>query len=68
MTALPMKKLQERLDFAHSLHPESKTLGDFRAESWLIEAETEALKNARKIITPHTEIASIFPEQSELLN
>ena len=59
-----MKALQERLDFAHSLHPESKTLGDFRAESWLIEAETEALKNARKIITPHTEIANIFQNKA----
>jgi glycosyltransferase involved in cell wall biosynthesis len=68
MTALPMKNLQERLDFAKSLHPESTTLGDFRAENWLIEAETEALKNARKIITPHTEIASIFADKAEILN
>jgi glycosyltransferase involved in cell wall biosynthesis len=68
MTALPMKNLQERLDFAKKLHPESSTLGDFRAENWLLEAETEALKNARKIITPHTEIASIFADKAEILN
>lgn len=68
MTNLPINELQKRLDFAHKLHPESKTLGDFRAENWLVEAETEALKNARKIITPHSEIASLFPDQAELLN
>jgi VanW like protein len=68
MTALPMKNLQERLDFAKNLHPESETLGDFRAETWLVEAENDALKEARKIITSHTEIASIFPNKTELLN
>ncbi|MEP6902282.1 MAG: hypothetical protein ABJA66_11060, partial [Actinomycetota bacterium] len=68
MNALPMNEIQKRLDFAFSLHSQSKTLGDFRAESWLVEAEAEALENARKIITPHTEIASLFGERSELLN
>ncbi len=68
MTALPMRSLQERLDFAKSLHPESTTLGDFRAEEWLVEAEMKALRHARKIITPHTEIASIFPDNAEILN
>jgi glycosyltransferase involved in cell wall biosynthesis len=67
MNALPVHELQKRLDFAALLHAESKTLGDFRAEEWLVEAETEALKNARKIITPHTEIASLFGERCELL-
>jgi hypothetical protein len=68
MNSLPMNEIQKRLDFAFSLHQESKTLGDFRAENWLVETETEALKNARKIITPHTEIASLFGERGELLN
>lgn len=68
MTALPMRNLQERLDFAKSLHPESKTLGDFRVDEELIEAEMKALRHARKIITPHTEIASIFPEKAFLLD
>jgi hypothetical protein len=68
MTALPMENLQERLDSAFSLHPESTTLGDFRAEKWLVEAETEALKNAGRIITPHTEIAGLFAEKAVLLD
>lgn len=68
MTNLPISELQKRLDFAYSIHPESKTLGDFRAEKWLIEAETEALKHANKVITPHSEIASFYSQKVELLN
>jgi hypothetical protein len=67
MTALPMRSLQERLDYAKSLHPESTTLGDFRAEAELVEAEMQALRHARKIITPHTEIAGLFPEKAVIL-
>lgn len=68
MTALPMRELQKRLDFAKSLHPESTTLGDFRAEEWLVEAEMKALRHARKIITPHTEIASLLADKAEILD
>lgn len=68
MTALPMRKLQERLDFARKNNPESTTLGDFRADEWLVEAETKALHHARKIITSHTEIASLYPEKAVLLD
>ncbi len=63
MTALPMIHLQEKLDEARRLHPESGTLGDFRADNSLVEAEAEALKNARRIITPHSEIASHYPNR-----
>lgn len=68
MTALPMKNLQEKLDFAASLQPESKTLSDFRADANLIEAESEALQNAERIVTPHTEIAALFGERAQLLD
>ncbi len=67
MTSLPMQILQERLDFAHTLHPSCVTLGDFRAEKHLIEAEAEAMQNAEKIITPHMAIASLFGRKAELL-
>ncbi len=67
MTALPMSNLQERLDFAASLHPASATLGDFRADKSLVEVETEALQNAEQIITPHTAIAALFGERAKLL-
>ena len=68
MSALPMTNLQQQLDHAYSSHQESKTLADFRADIKLVEAESEALKKARKIITPHTYIASIFGDQAELLD
>jgi hypothetical protein len=68
MTALPMNEIQSRLDFAKSLHPESKTLADFRADEWLVEVESEALKNARTIITPHSDIAFLFPKRAKLID
>jgi hypothetical protein len=67
MSALPMHEIQNRLDFARGLHPESKTLGDFRADKLLVDAEREALKNARAVITPHTDVAALFPKRARLL-
>lgn len=67
MTALPMAELQKRLDVAAGLHPESTTLGDFRADDGLLGAETEALKHARRIISPHSDITSLFPNRAEKL-
>lgn len=67
MTSLPMAEIQTRLDAAHKLHPESRTLADFRADNDLIRAETEALAAANKIGTPHTAVAALFPDKSELL-
>lgn len=68
MTAVPMAELQKKLDHAAGLHPNSTTLGDFRADPDLVAAESEALANARRIITPHTEIASLFGERATLLD
>ncbi len=68
MNALPMSVLQERLDFAYSLHPESTTLGDFRADAELLQNESEALAAAAKIITPHSEIATNFTGKAKLLD
>lgn len=61
MTSLPLAILQNRLDQAAALHPNSSTLNDFRANCKLIEMESEALRYARKIITPHSEIAALYP-------
>ncbi|MES2618765.1 MAG: VanW family protein [Bacteroidota bacterium] len=60
MTRLPMEKLHERLDSAHSKFPESTTLNDFRAPQTLIDIENKTLTGARHIITPHAEIAELF--------
>lgn len=68
MTAMPVARLHERLDAAFALHPESKTLADFRADEWLARAESEALQSARRIITPHSEIAALYKEKARLLD
>jgi hypothetical protein len=68
MTSLPLQTLHDRLDAAAALHPESMTLADFRADRQLVEAEAEALRHARRIITPHTEIARLFRDQAVLID
>ncbi len=60
MSRLPMDLLQGRLDAAAARHPDSPTLGDFRAPADLVEAEREALDYAERIVTPHAEIAALF--------
>jgi hypothetical protein len=60
MTTLPLSKLHERLDMASSTHPESRTLADFRADETLVKIESEALRRASKIITPHSRIAELY--------
>lgn len=67
MTRLPLATLHERLDKAARTFPESRTLADFRGDAILIESERQALRAARRIITPHAEIARLFPEKSVLL-
>ncbi len=68
MSAPPMSEIQKRLDFAANLHPESPTLADFRADTKLLDAENEALANARRIVTPHSWIASLFGNRAALLD
>lgn len=68
MTRLPLEKLHQRLDFAHAKYPDSPTLQDFRAPWYVLDMENKALNKARKIITPHAEIADIFRHKVEKLN
>ena len=63
----PMAVLQNNLNYAALLHPESTTLSDFRAPDWLVEAETEALEAAESLVTPHTYLASLYPHKTRLL-
>ncbi|HEX4179161.1 MAG TPA: VanW family protein [Caulobacteraceae bacterium] len=64
MSRLPMAALHARLDAAAILHPDRASLADFRAPTGLVEAETEALARADGIVTPHAEIAALFPGRS----
>jgi glycosyltransferase involved in cell wall biosynthesis len=68
MTRLPLSILQRRLDDALRTHPQSKTLGDFRADESLVRSESEALIRARQIVSPHSEIASLFPDKTVTLD
>jgi len=67
MTRLPLIELQARLDRAFAAHPERGTLADFRAPAVLVAAETKALAYATQIVTPHREIARLFPEKAVIL-
>lgn len=67
MSAPPMAELHARLDAAARLHPESPTLADFRADPALLRDEARALAHARRIVTPHHDVAALFPGRAELL-
>ncbi|QDG49438.1 glycosyltransferase [Persicimonas caeni] len=64
VTRFPVAELHRRLDAAAKIHPQSPTLGDFRAPEALAEAEDAALAYADKLITPHSAIAELFPRKS----
>ena len=68
MTRSPIADLQSQLTAAHEIYPESPTLGDFRADRKLLDLERQALQAARQIITPHRQIAALFPDRSILLD
>ncbi|MDB5807644.1 MAG: hypothetical protein JWN73_4966 [Betaproteobacteria bacterium] len=53
----PLALLHAQLDRACALHPQSPTLGDFRADAALVEAEEAALHEAAALITPHRAVA-----------
>ncbi len=68
MSALPMDELQRRLDRAAAKIPGSRTLADFRADAALVAAERAALERARRIVTPHADIAALFPVKAVRLD
>ena len=63
----PMEELQWRLDQAKAAHPQSTTLGDFRADEDLLWAEREALAAAGRLITPHLALAAHFGPRAWLI-
>lgn len=67
MTRLPAEKLQGKLDAAFEKYPDSPTLRDYRASKEFIALENKALTQARNIITPHYEIATLFNHKCILL-
>ena len=67
LSRLPAEILHQRLDHAHAQHPASPTLRDFRAAPKFIEAESRALTQARRLLTPHHELADLFRHKAERL-
>lgn len=63
----PMEELQHQLDLAKSTQPQSTTLGDFRANEDLQNAEQEALAAAGRLVTPHLAIAAHFGKRAWLI-
>jgi hypothetical protein len=68
MTALPMDRLQQRLDQGAACYPHSPTLNNFRVSTELAIAEIAALQQARQLITPHAELANLWPHKTRQLD
>ncbi len=66
MTRPALSMVHNRLDEARGLLPHASELAEYRAPQWVIEAESEALVYASKVITPHEEYANHYPNLRKL--
>lgn len=55
--ALPADELQRRLDAAAQRWPDAASLRDFRVDTRFCDAELRALRGARRLVTPHVDVA-----------
>ncbi len=62
MSRYPYAHIHHTLDRIAAEIGESATISDFRAPDSLVAIEAEALAGARRIITPHTGIAALYPD------
>lgn len=67
MTRLPLAHIESQLENAAAVWPEARMLRDFRADDELVAAEAEALAAAGKWITPHTAVAALAPDRTQIL-
>jgi hypothetical protein len=67
MTALPVDALQAQLVAARARHPDSATLGDFRAPAWWREAEAAALAAAEAWLSPHAQVLALAGDRAQPL-
>ena len=71
MTALPAGELQRRLDAAAERWPVAASLRDFRVDAAYAATELHALRGARRLVTPHADIArhlrTLAPGRVELV-
>jgi len=68
MTRYPLAELHARLDQVALAHGDSPTIADFRAPDALVGLEAEALAAARRIVTPHHDIAESFGDRAVWLD
>lgn len=68
MTRYPFLYIHQKLDALAAQYSNSPTIADFRASDRLVEMEWEALHEAKQIVTPHHGIASLFPQNAQLLD
>lgn len=64
----PLDRLHADLDRALCTHPDSATLGDFRADQELLTLERRALDAACTVVTPHHALASAFGARARRLD
>jgi hypothetical protein len=64
MTRRPIEILQNHLNKAFDNYPKNITLKDFRADKILMRIENKVLTKTRKIITPHSDIVTIFQNKT----
>lgn len=64
MSRYPFAEIHRLLDEAAAEIGGSPTIADFRADPELVDRESALLARARRIVTPHHEIAALFPEQA----
>ena len=67
MTRLPLRALHLQLNALAARYPGRKTFQEFRAPSWMVDAEAEALHEADQVITPHAVLATLFPLKTNSL-
>lgn len=68
MTRYPLGILHQKLDAVAAEHGVSTTIADFRADAGLAEAEAMALEGGAGVVTPHHDIAALFPGRALLLD
>jgi hypothetical protein len=64
MSRHPLGEIHRRLDEAAAEIGQSATIGDFRADPALVAREQALLSRARRIVTPHHDLAALFPAQA----
>jgi hypothetical protein len=64
MSRYPLAEIHRRLDEAAAAIGGSATIADFRADPDLVARETALLARARRIVTPHHDVATLFPDRA----